>query len=70
MTEALTYIYQIYEKFLDLVFNQFEMFSGVTIGWVIIAILVFGVMITSILNIPRGIHGTSIEKINKNLKRR
>lgn len=62
MNEALTYIYQIYNKFLDLIFNQFEMFSGVTIGWVIIAIMVFGMMINSILNIPKGIRRTNNAK--------
>lgn len=56
MAQALTYIYQIYAKFLDLVFNQFEMFSGVTIGWVIVATIVFGLLINSILNLPKGVH--------------
>lgn len=53
MQEGLTYLYQIYESFLDLIFNRFELFEGVTIGWIIIAVMVFGIMITSILNLPK-----------------
>ena len=53
MSEALTYLYQIYSSFLDLVFNQFELFTNVTIGWIGIVIMVMSMIIMSILNIPR-----------------
>lgn len=53
MSQALTYLYQIYTAFLDLVFNQFELFSNVTIGWVGIVIIVMSMIIVSILNIPK-----------------
>lgn len=53
MAEALTILYQIYNSFLDLVFNRFELFTGVTIGWVLVSIVVFGLMISNILNLPR-----------------
>lgn len=55
MIDALTYIYYAYSKFLDLIFNQFQMFSGVYVGWVLISVLVFGILISSILNLPRGV---------------
>lgn len=53
MADALTYLYQIYSAFLDLVFNQFELFQNVTIGWVGIVIMVMSMIIISILNIPK-----------------
>lgn len=53
MSQALTYLYQIYTAFLDLVFNQFELFTNVTIGWVGIVIIVMSMIIISILNIPK-----------------
>lgn len=53
MSDALTYLYQIYQSFLDLVFNQFELFPNVTIGWVGVVIIVMSMIIVSILNIPR-----------------
>lgn len=53
MTNALTYLYQIYSAFLDLVFNQFELFQNVTVGWIGVVIMVMSMIIISILNIPK-----------------
>lgn len=53
MAEALTYLYQIYSSFLDLMFNSFEIATNVTVGWIIVVIIVFGLMINTILNLPR-----------------
>lgn len=38
-----------------MVFNDFELFPGVSVGWLFIVVAVFGVLINSILNIPKGI---------------
>lgn len=56
MTEALNYLYYIYDSFLDFVFNQMEIANNVSIGWIAIVVILFGLMIRSILNLPRGIH--------------
>lgn len=53
MADALTYLYQIYSGFLDLVFNRFELFPNVSIGWIAVVLVVFGLMISSVLNIPK-----------------
>ncbi len=66
MAQALNYIYQIYAKFLDLVFNQFQMFNGVTIGWVMVSTIVFGLLINSILNLPKGVHFHGRNTNNRN----
>lgn len=53
MAQALTYIYAIYTAFIGLVFDTFEIATNVTVGWVIVAIIVFGLMINNILNLPK-----------------
>ena len=55
MAQALTYLYDIYSGFINMVFNDFALFENVTLGWIVIAVFVFGIMINSILNIPKGI---------------
>lgn len=56
MAQALTYLYDIYSGFINMVFNDFELFENVTLGWIVIVVFVFGIMINSILNIPKGVH--------------
>lgn len=62
MSQALTYLYEIYTSFLDLVFNRFELFTNVTIGWIIVSIVIFGLMINNILNLPKGVHTVSTKE--------
>ena len=54
MSEALEYIYYIFDSMFDWLFNDAELFENVTIGWVIVVCILFGMVIKSILNIPRG----------------
>lgn len=54
MNEALTYLYYIYDKFVDLVFNRLEIANNISIGWIIISVIIFSILIRSILNLPRG----------------
>lgn len=53
MSDALTFLYYIYDKFINLVFNQMEFFTNVTFGWVLVGCLIFGVLIKSLLALPR-----------------
>lgn len=62
MTEALQYIYYIFDKLLDWLFNSAEFFPNVTIGWVIITIILFGMVIKSIINIPRSVRRSNISR--------
>ena len=55
MSEALSYLYEIFDGFLDLMFNQFYLFTGVSVGWVAVTVLIFGLVIRSILNVPRSV---------------
>lgn len=56
MAQALQYLYDIYSVFLDLIFNQFEITQNVTIGWILIVVIVFGLMITNIMNMPKSVN--------------
>lgn len=53
MSQALQYLYDIYSNFLDMIFNSFEITTNVTVGWIVIVVIVFSLMITNILNIPK-----------------
>lgn len=54
MNQALTYLYYIFDSFIDLVFNRMEIASNVTIGWIMISITLFALIIRSVLNLPKG----------------
>lgn len=53
MNQALTYLYYIYDKFINLVFNQLEIAQNVSVGWIIVAVIIFAMLIRNILNLPR-----------------
>lgn len=53
MSEALTYMYYTFDKFVDFVFNSMIIVPGVTFGWVVISIVLFSLLIRNILNLPR-----------------
>lgn len=53
MNEALQYLYYIYDKFIVFVFDTMEISPNVSIGWIALSVMLFGLLIRSILNIPR-----------------
>lgn len=54
MTTALTYIYYMFDSFISCIFNDLEIAENVTIGWVLVAVIIFSLLIRNILNLPRG----------------
>lgn len=66
MTEALNYIWYIFDKLINWFFNDTVLFEGVTIGWVIVVITVFGLLIRSLLNVPRGARTVSTDRFTRN----
>lgn len=52
MSTALEYIYSILSGFANFLFNQAFLFSGVSLGLVIICIWVMGMIIRNIVNLP------------------
>ena len=55
MNQALTYLYYIFDKFVSFVFNDMEIATNVTFGWVAVSVILFSLMIRSILNVPRSV---------------
>lgn len=55
MDQALEYLYYIFAKFNNFIFNQAEIVPTVTVGWVAVAVIVFSMLISSILNLPHSI---------------
>ena len=53
MSNALTIIFQIYDKFVNFVFNQMNIVTNVSVGWVMVGCFIFGVLLKSILALPR-----------------
>ena len=68
MAQALTFLYQIYQQFIGFVFNDMEIAPNVTFGWLAISVMVFGILINSILNIPKGIHVNGRQSNSSNNK--
>lgn len=67
MSEALNFLYAIYDKFVNLVFNQFELFPNVTIGWIAITVFVFNILFRNVLALPNKSNSIRLErKGNKN----
>lgn len=62
MNEALNYIYYCYDKFINFIFNTCDFGNGITIGWIIISVFVFNILISNILAVPTKSQGMSISK--------
>lgn len=67
MSTALDYIYYIYDKFINLIFNTLELFPNVTIGWIAITIFVFNILFKNVLALPNKANSIST-KSNKGNK--
>ena len=52
MSDALSIIYQIYDRFVNLIFNQLEVAPNVTIGWIAVVCVVFSILFRNILALP------------------
>lgn len=52
MSDAITLFYQVLQILVSWIFNA-EIVSGVSIGWIFVSVAIFGILIRSILNIPK-----------------
>ena len=53
MSDALSIIRYIFGKFLTLLFDNFTIFTNVSIGWVMVAIIIIAIMISNILSVAQ-----------------
>lgn len=59
MNDAIEIFYYIFFKVYNLLFNSIQIAEGVSVGWVLVTVLVFGILIRSILNLPTGAKGAN-----------
>lgn len=52
MSDAITLFYKVLQIIVSWIFDA-EIVSGVTIGWIFVSIAIFGILIRSILNVPK-----------------
>lgn len=52
MNQALQVFWYIFQKFNNLIFNDFEISSNVTIGWIIVSAIIMLMITKTLLNIP------------------
>ena len=53
MNQAINIVFYIFNKIINLLFNEIQIIEGVYLGWVILVILIFGIIFNSLLNIPK-----------------
>ena len=68
MIEALGYIYSIFNKFIEWIYNEANLFPGVSLGWIISDGVIFAMLIRSLLNIPQSIPKRDSSKSEKSDK--
>lgn len=66
MSEALTLFRYIWSKIITTVFNTFQVETGVSIGWIVLVVGVIGMVIRSILYVPKGINFNRRERPERN----
>lgn len=54
MSDAISVFYYVFNKIYNFLFNQAFIEEGVSIGWIFVTVVIFGLIIRSILNIPNG----------------
>lgn len=64
MQDGLNIIYYIFNKFITLIFDNFEIVPNVTIGWIIVSIIIISIMITNILSVAKSSQSHVIDRSN------
>lgn len=59
MSDAITLFYKVLQIIVSWIFSA-ELVSGVSIGWIFVSIAIFGILIRSILNVPRSSNSLNI----------
>lgn len=61
MSNAIDIFYYIFTQFINFFFNSYIL-EGVSLGWVVITCIIFGILIRSVLNIPHGLISSAENK--------
>lgn len=62
MQDALNYLYEFYDQFISFIFNDMEIVTGVTFGWVMIVIIIIGILLKNVLAVPRSARSLPFRK--------
>lgn len=62
MSDALNIIRYIFNKFIVLLFDNFTIFTNVSIGWVMVVIVIIAIMISNILSVARSSQSHRFER--------
>lgn len=55
MNDAIELIFYIFNKGINLFFNDLVLIEGVTLGWVLVSIMIFGILFNAVLNLPSNV---------------
>ena len=66
MINALDLIRYIFGKFISLLFDDFTLFTNVSIGWIMVAIVIIAIMISNILSVARSGQTHKIDRGEEN----
>lgn len=65
MNQAIELVYYIYKSLLDFLFNEAAIVPGVTLGWIMISVIVFGILVSSFIVVPKGVFNTSVKAVRE-----
>lgn len=52
MNEAFELLFQIYSRFIDFVFEKAVLINGASLGWIVVSVFIFAVLIRSLMAVP------------------
>lgn len=58
MSDGIVLVRYIFNSFIDLLFNKMVIVDGVTVGWVLVALMIMSILTSALLNV------VSIKSIN------
>ena len=56
MNDAITVFFYVFNKIYNFLFNEALIEPGVSVGWIFVTVVIFGILIRTILNVPTGLH--------------
>lgn len=68
MSQAIEFVYYIYQSMLDFLFNDAVIVQGVTLGWIMISVIVFGILVSSFIVVPKGAFNSSVKAVRESEK--
>ncbi len=52
MSDAINYIYLVFNSFINFIFNEMVIIGNVYFGWVILSLIVLGILVRNLLALP------------------